>query len=86
MPPEDGQELMPKHVGAIINNNIAQLYSNIEVPTRCTCYRVHFYPMIALHVSDIITTHLQEHKTTVFTASGNHYTVTDRVFTVKEYL
>jgi hypothetical protein len=29
----------------------------------------------ALHVSDVTTTHLQEHKTTVTTASGNHYTV-----------
>jgi len=34
-----------------------------------------FYLMIALHVSGIITTHLQEHKTTVTTASGNRYTV-----------
>jgi hypothetical protein len=34
-----------------------------------------------------IITHLQEHKTTVTTASGNRYTVIDRVkfFTVKEY-
>ena len=29
----------------------------------------------ALHVSDITITHLQEHKTTVTTASGNRYTV-----------
>ena len=29
----------------------------------------------ALHVSGIIMTHLQEHKTTVTTASGNRYTV-----------
>jgi hypothetical protein len=34
-----------------------------------------FYLMIALHVSGIIITHLQEHKTTVTTASGNRYTV-----------
>jgi hypothetical protein len=46
-----------------------------------------FYLTTALHVSGIITTHLQEHKTTVTTASGNRYTVPDRVkFTVKEYL
>jgi len=47
-----------------------------------------FYLTIALHVSGIIITHLQEHKTTVTTASGNRYTVIDRVnfFTVKEYL
>ena len=30
---------------------------------------------IALHVSGITITHLQEHKTTVTTASGNRYTV-----------
>ena len=34
-----------------------------------------FYMTIALHVSGIIITHLQEHKTTVTTASGNRYTV-----------
>jgi hypothetical protein len=34
-----------------------------------------FYLTIALHVSGIIVTHLQEHKTTVTTASGNRYTV-----------
>ena len=38
-----------------------------------------FYLTIALHVSGIIITHLQEHKTTVTTASGNHHTVIDRV-------
>jgi len=37
------------------------------------------YLMIALHVSGIIITHLQEHRTTVTTASGNRYTVIDRV-------
>jgi len=34
-----------------------------------------FYLTIAPHLSDIIITHLQEHKTTVTTASGNHYIV-----------
>jgi len=34
-----------------------------------------FYLNTALHVSGITVTHLQEHKTTVTTASGNHYTV-----------
>ena len=29
----------------------------------------------ALHVSGFTITHLQEHKTTVTTVSGNHYTV-----------
>jgi len=40
----------------------------------------------ALRVSGVTITHIQEHKTTVTTASGNHYTVIDRVkFTDKEY-
>jgi len=40
----------------------------------------------ALHVSGVTITHLQEHRTTVNTASVNRYTVTDRVeFTDKEY-
>jgi len=34
-----------------------------------------FYLTIALHVSGMTITHLQEHKTTVTTASGNRYTV-----------
>jgi len=34
-----------------------------------------FYLTTALHVSGIIIAHLQEHKTTVTTASGNRYTV-----------
>jgi len=38
-----------------------------------------FYLTMALHVSSIIITHLQEHKTTVTTSSGKRYTVTDRV-------
>jgi len=38
-----------------------------------------FYLTTALHVSGVTITHLQEHKTTVATASGNRYTVTDRV-------
>jgi hypothetical protein len=34
-----------------------------------------FYLTAALHVSGVTIIHLQEHKTTVTTASGNHYTV-----------
>ena len=34
-----------------------------------------FYLTTALHVSGVTSTHLQEHKTTVTTASGNRYTV-----------
>jgi hypothetical protein len=43
-----------------------------------------FYLTIVSHVSGVTFTQLQEHKTTVTTASGNRYTVMDRVkFTVK---
>jgi hypothetical protein len=38
-----------------------------------------FYLTTALHVSGVTITHFQEHKTTVATASGNRYTVIDRV-------
>jgi len=34
-----------------------------------------FYVTTALHVSVVTIAHLQEHKTTVTTASGNRYTV-----------
>jgi hypothetical protein len=45
-----------------------------------------FYMTTALHVSGVTITHLQEHKKTVTTASGNRYTVIDSVkFTDKEY-
>jgi hypothetical protein len=43
-----------------------------------------FYLSIALHVSGIIITHLQEHKTTVTKASGNSYTVLLSVAIVEE--
>jgi len=46
-----------------------------------------FYFTTALHVSGVTITHLQEHKTTLTIASGNRYTVIDRVkFTDNEYL
>jgi hypothetical protein len=34
-----------------------------------------FYLTTALHVSGVTITHLQKHKTTVTTASGNRYTI-----------
>jgi hypothetical protein len=34
-----------------------------------------FYLTTALHVSGFAITHPQEHKTTVTTVSGNHYTL-----------
>jgi hypothetical protein len=46
-----------------------------------------FYLTTALHFSGITITHLQKHKTSVSTASGNRCTVIDRVnFTDKVYL
>jgi len=41
--------------------------------------RSSFYLKIAVRISGSIFTHLQEHKATVTTASGNSYTVLDRV-------
>jgi hypothetical protein len=38
----------------------------------------------ALHVLGVTITHLQEHKTTVTTASGNRYTVLLSAFIVEE--
>jgi len=43
-----------------------------------------FYLTTDLHVSGVIITHLQEHKTTVTTASGNRYTVLLSVAIVEE--
>jgi hypothetical protein len=43
-----------------------------------------FYPTTALHVSGYTITHLQEHKTTVTTESGNRYTVLLSVAIVEE--
>jgi hypothetical protein len=45
------------------------------IPTRYTSHRVYFYLTTALHASGVTITHLQEHKTTVTTATGNRYTV-----------
>jgi len=38
----------------------------------------------ALHISGVTITHLQEHKTSVATASGNRYTVMLSVVIVEE--
>ena len=43
-----------------------------------------FYLTTALHDSGVTVTHLQEHKTTVTTASGNRYTVLLSVAIVEE--
>jgi hypothetical protein len=43
-----------------------------------------FYLTTALHFSGVTVTHLQEHKTTVTTASDNRYTVLLSAAIVKE--
>jgi len=43
-----------------------------------------FHLTTALHVSGIIITHFQEHKTTVTTASGNRHTILLSVAIVEE--
>jgi hypothetical protein len=43
-----------------------------------------FYLTTALHVSGVTITYLQEHKTTVTTASGNRYTLLLFAATVEE--
>jgi len=55
------------------------ILSNTEIPNKMHMLQSLFYLTIALRVSGITITHLQEHKTTVTTASGNRYTVIDRV-------
>ena len=44
-----------------------------------------FYLTTALHVSGVNITHLQKHKTTVTTASGNRYTVLLSAAIVEEF-
>jgi len=42
-----------------------------------------FHLTTALHVSSVTIAHFQEHKTTVTTASGNRYTVTELHLLIK---
>jgi hypothetical protein len=44
-----------------------------------------FYLTTAVHVSGVTITHLQEHKTTVTTASGNRYTILLSAAIVEEF-
>jgi hypothetical protein len=55
----------PVHCNNILAHNSNQMHKSQSL----------FYLTTALHVSGITITHLQEHKTTVATASGNRYTV-----------
>ena len=49
------------------------------ISNKMQSYTVYLYLETALHASGVTITHLQEHKTTVTTASGNRYTVIYRV-------
>jgi len=57
--------------GSVHRNNIL-IYIN---PNNMHMLQSLFYLTTAVHVSGVIITHLQEHKTTVTTASGNRYTL-----------
>ena len=57
---------------------------HVHIETLISTARLILLLTIALHVSGIIITHLQEHKTTVTTASGNRYTVLLSVAIVEE--
>ena len=56
--------------GSVHLNNIL-----VYNPNKMHILQILFYLTTALHVSGVTITHLQEHKTTVTTASGNRYTV-----------
>jgi len=56
--------------GSVRRNNIL-----VYNPNKMHKSQSLFYLTTALHVSAITITHLQEHKTTATTASGNRYTV-----------
>jgi hypothetical protein len=60
--------------GSVHRNNILVYNSNKMHKSQSL-----FNLTTALHVSGVTVTHLQDHKTTVSTASGNRYTVIDRV-------
>jgi len=54
-----------------------KLYSSILVHNSNKMHKSQrlFYLTTALHVSGVTITHLQEHKTTVTTVSGNRYAI-----------
>ena len=56
--------------GSVHRNNILVYNSNKMHKSQSL-----FYLTTALHVPGVTITHLQEHKTTVTTESGNRYTV-----------
>jgi len=59
------------------NLHMSVHHNNILIYTSNKIHMLHslFHLTTALRVSGITITHLQEHKTTVTTASGNRYTI-----------
>jgi len=57
------------HVSVPHNNILVYNYNKMHMSQSL------FYLTVVLHVSGVTITHLQEHKTTASTASGNRYTV-----------
>jgi hypothetical protein len=66
-------EFYPEFTENVENILVYKSQQDAQVTEFLFCLRT------ALHVSGFTVTHLQEHKTTVTTVSGNHYTVIDRV-------
>ena len=63
------QNLFNVH-GSVYRNNII-IYNSNKIHKSKNLFNL----TTALHVSGVTITHLEEHKTTVTTASGNRYTV-----------
>ena len=58
----------------LLINKVRTLFYHIN-PNKMHMLQSLFYLTTALHVSGVTITHLQEHNTTVTTASVNRYTV-----------
>jgi hypothetical protein len=67
----DGADLYFNVYGSVRHRNNIIVYNSNKIHKSQGL----FYLIIALHVSGVTITHLQEHKTTLTTASGNRYTV-----------
>ena len=79
-------ECLPCQVIVVFNVHGSMHHNNILVYNSNKMHKSQslFNLATALHVSGVIITHLQEHKTTVTTASGNRYTVLLSVAIVEE--
>jgi hypothetical protein len=75
--------LLEKLTGFQIVNKIPRIFYYIN-PKKMHMLQSLFHLTTALHISGVTITHLQEHKTTVTTVSGNCYTVLLSVAIVEE--